>query len=168
MDLWGGKGQKGNCLSINDRAAIRQYLTTLISTCLLPGLERRVATLNAIVSDRKKGVKNVLKSFWRTGKSKDEEDYGGTASKDEVPYKYDSIENQTRLLADTLFFVKDYDAALGMYRLIKDDFKQDKAHAHYGGVQEMMALCMYMNDAYGRAREIFAHIEYKLFVYMGF
>ena len=168
-DLWGGGGLRGNCLSMNDRVAIRQYLTNLVTSSILPALERRVATLNAIVSDRKKGVKNVLKSFWRTGKAKEDEDLSGVGKgmtkKEEVPYRYDTVENQTRLLGDTLFLVKDYDAALNMYRLIKDDFKQDKAHAEYGGVQECMALCLYLNDAYGRSREIFTHFENALLSY---
>jgi hypothetical protein len=158
MDLWGGHGLLGNCLSINDRVAIRHYLANLISTSLLPALERRVARLNALVSERKKGVRNVLKSFWRTGKTKEE-------SQHKSVYKYDSIENQTRLLGDTLFLVTDYEGALGMYRLIKDDFKQDKAHAHHGGVQEMMAICLYLMDSYGRAREIFTLLEGALWSY---
>ena len=168
QDLWGGKGQWGNCLSLNDRAALRQYLANLITLSLLPALEQRVTKLNTIVSERKKGVRNVLKSFWRTGKSKDEPSSASTVAapvSEEVPYRYDSIENQTRLLADTLFLLTDYEGALLTYRLIKDDFKQDKAHAQYGSVQEMMALCLFLTDSYSRSREIFSHIETALLSY---
>ena len=65
-DLWGGGGRRGRCLTVADRARVRKYVSHLVSTAVLPALERRIATLNAVVSDRKKGVKNVLKSFWGT------------------------------------------------------------------------------------------------------
>jgi len=176
-DLWGGGGTRGNCLSVSDRVVLRKYLASLVSASVLPALERRVTNLNVIVSDRKKGVKNVFKSLWRTGKKEDDASNninsnsnsasggGATAVTSEIMYRHDTIESQTRLLADTLFLMKDYDAALGMYRLIKDDYKQDKANAHYGSTQEMMALCLYLTDPYGRARDIFAHIENALLSY---
>ncbi|GAX22513.1 hypothetical protein FisN_14Hh135 [Fistulifera solaris] len=166
-DLWGGGGKLGNCLSMNDRASLRQFLTSLAVEALLPALEHRIATLNAIVSERKKGVRNALKSFWRTGKPKESESTDENAGKgtDAVRYKFDTVENQTRLLADTLFLMADYEQAYGTYRLIKDDLKQDKAHAHYASVQELMALCLYHMDAYGRAREIFSLIENAMWSY---
>ena len=82
-----------------------------------------------------------------------------------VKYRYDSVESQTRLLADTLFLMHDYDAAYSMYRLIKDDFKQDKNWIHYASVHEMIALSLYMSDRYGRAKEIFSSIENALLSY---
>lgn len=168
-DLWNGGGRLGNCLSVSDRVVIRKYLAGLITSALLPAVERRIADLNVIVSDRKKGVKNVLKSLWGGGRaatsSKDEDDTITTVTSSTVKYRHDSVESQTRLLADLLFLMKDYEAALSMYRLIKDDFKQDKAMAHYGSVQEMMALCMYQMDPYGRSKEIFSNIENALLSY---
>jgi hypothetical protein len=42
----------------------------------------------------------------------------------DVKYRFDNIQTQTKLLADALFLVQDYDtAALSMYRLIQDEFK---------------------------------------------
>jgi hypothetical protein len=175
-DLWNGNGTRGNCLSLSDRAVIRKYLTTLVANSLLPAMERRVSDLNVIVSDRKKGVKNVFKSFWRSGKTKEDEstttmatnnyeDDASSPSNSDIKYRYDSIESQTRLLADSLFLMRDYEAALSMYKLIKDDFKQDKAHAHYGSVLEQIALCMYLTDPYGKTKEIFGCVETALLSY---
>jgi hypothetical protein len=165
-DLWGGGGARGNCLSVSDRVVLRTFLSTLVTNALLPAMEKRIADLNAFVSDRKKGVKNVLKSFWRGGtiKSKEDDEATPTALGD-AKYRFDSVESQTRLLGDTLFLMRDYEAALGVYRLIKDDFKQDKAHTHYGGIQEMIALCLYLTDPYGRSREIFSYVENALLSY---
>jgi ER-Golgi trafficking TRAPP I complex 85 kDa subunit len=178
-DVWGGGGRLGNCWTVGDRARLRQYIGgSLVTQAVIPALERRMADLNALVSERKKGVRNVLKSLWggTTRSKRDEEEMATNAAAStspgnggdghhEVKYRYDSIESQTRLLADTLFLIRDYDAALSMYRLIKDDFKQDKNWIHYGSVQEMMALCMYMLDPYGRAKEIFSCIENALLSY---
>jgi hypothetical protein len=190
-DVWNGGGQLGNCLTVADRARIRKYIAQLITYAVLPALEKRIADLNAIVSDRKKGVRNVLKSFWgggRTSKKEDEEttttstslsihaynttggggidnSRGGNPTEDEVKYRYDTIECQVRLLADTLFLMKDYEAAYSMYRLVKDDFKQDKSWMHYASNQEMTALSLYMLDPYGRSKEIFSAIENALLSY---
>lgn len=178
-DIWGGGGTRGTRLSVNDRALLRRYFQTLLTSSLLPALERRIADLNAIVSERKKGVRNLVKNFWR--KPKEEIDTTATTTTtfnlqnttlDDsdnmamvVLYRHDSIESQTRLLADTLFLIQDYESALATYRLIREDFKSDKALVHYASVQEMMALCMYHLDTYGRARDIFACLELALLSY---
>ena len=185
-DLWGGGGSRGTRLSVNDRALLRRYFQNILTSALLPALERRIANLNAIVSERKKGVRNLVKNFWRKPKEEREPRPGGgvlggdsvtlassqTLHSDMsdnmalvVQYRYDSIESQTRLLADTLFLIQDYESALATYRLIRDDFKSDKALVHYGSVQEMMALCMYHLDTYGRARDIFLCLETALLSY---
>ena len=180
-DLWGGQGRLGNCLSVNDRVVLQRYFQTLITGCLFPALERRISELNAIVSERKKGVRNLVKSFWRKPKDGNAAmtvpsvDDFNDSSASSVPrarratmvvrYRSDSIESQTRLLADMLFLIQDYDAALGIYRLIRDDYKSDKAMVYYANVQEMMALCMIHTDPYGRAKEIFSQLESSLFSY---
>jgi len=180
---------RGACLSPSDKRAIRRYVANMVATGLVPAIERRIAHLNASVSNAKKGMKNVIKSFWRkpkenllasaaseigaggTGNRRDSGDHKSSelGSSGVVKYRYNSIESQTRLLADTLFLMRDYDAALGAYRLVKDDYKHDKAHLHYASVQEMMVLCMHMLDPSGRdgrySGEIQHSIETSLYSY---
>jgi hypothetical protein len=171
-DIWGGDGKLGNYLSVNDRVLLRRYFQSILTTALLPALERRISDLNAIVSERKKGVKNLVKSFWRKPKEETASvsSYGRSSGSDDggedgVKYRYDSVESQTRLLADTLFLMQDWDAALSMYRLIRDDYKSDRALAHYASVQEMMALCVHQMDPYSRAKETFSYLETALLSY---
>ncbi|KAG7348164.1 ER-golgi trafficking TRAPP I complex subunit [Nitzschia inconspicua] len=173
-DLWGGNGQLGNYLSVNDRVLLRRYFQSILTTSLLPAMERRISDLNAIVSERKKGVRNLVKSFWRKPKEENpttnSSGHGGGSNvggegEDTVKYRYDSIESQTRLLADSLFLMQDYDAALSMYRLIRDDYKSDKALVYYASVQEMIALCIYQTDPYIRAKETFSNLETALLSY---
>jgi hypothetical protein len=163
-DIWSGGGRCGHCLSQSDRSSLRRYLATMIASSLLPALERRIADLNITVTDKKKGVKNVFKSLWRKPKEESSPSRKATTTSG-VVYRYDSIESQVRLLADTLFLLRDWEAALGTYRLIKDDYKHDRAMMHYASVQEMMALSSYMLDSYGRSREIFSLVETALYSY---
>jgi len=136
---------RGACLSPTDKRAIRRYVANMVSTGLVPAVERRIAFLNAAVSNAKKGVKNAIKSFWKKPivYSDNSAAVDNSSSPGNVRYRFDSIESQTRLLADTLFLMRDYDAALSTYRLVKDDYKNDKAYVHYASVHEMMVLCMH-------------------------
>ena len=166
-DLWGGNGKRGNCLSHSDRLSLRRYLAHIITSSLLPALERRIFDLNNIVTERKKGVRNVFKSLWRGGPTKELTMTNSINNKNLIisKYRHDTVESQVRLLADTLFLVKDYDSALNMYKLIKDDYKHDRSLMHHAGIQEMMALCLYLLNDLGNSKEIFGCFETALFSY---
>ena len=112
----------------------------MISSSALPSLERRIASLNVDVTNAKKGVKNMLKGFWKSGSSSSSSSNsshagGGSGSSANTStsyitnangtrrriYRYDSIETKTRFLGDTLFLLMDYESALTIYKLVKDD-----------------------------------------------
>jgi len=169
---------RGACLSPLDKRAIRRYVANMVATGLVPAVERRIANLNTTVTNAKKGVKNVIKSFWRkpkesvssalsdnSGNRNDGNQSNKLASSEFTRYRYDSIESQTRLLADTLFLMRDYEAALGIYRLVKDDYKHDKAHLYYASVQEMIVLCMFMIDPSKYSYDVQHSIETALYSY---
>ena len=170
-DLWDGQGQKGVCLSVADRLLIRRYIAGIVTGGVLPSMERRIDRLNTVVTERKKGVRNVLRGLWRGGGGVG---VGGNSGRDESGssgtgalgfYRYDSIESQVRLLGDSLFLIQDYEAALSTYKLIKDDYKNDRALIHFASIQEMMALSAYFSDPHGRSREVFQYLEAGLFSY---
>lgn len=175
-DLWGGGGKRGNRLSHSDRLSIRRYMASIIASSLIPALERRISDLNHIVTEKKKGVRNVFKSLWRGAppSNSTKELTSSTAAADSTTtltankmskYRYDSVESQVRLLADTLFLIKDYDAALNMYKLIKDDYKHDRSLLHYAGIQEMLALCTLLLNERNNVKELFGYFETALFSY---
>lgn len=169
---------RGTYLSLQDKRSIRRYIANMVATGLVPAIERRIAVLNSAVTNAKKGVKNVIKSFWRKPKENllvnvsgygdgnsgrgDNSSIAGDGTHGSVKYRYDSIESQTRLLADTLFLMRDYDAALGMYKLVKDDYKHDRAMLHYASVQEMIVLCMHMLDPYGRENRFTTEVHHSI------
>lgn len=174
-DAWHGKGTLGRCLSASDRSILKRTLATLVTSTLLPAMERRIADLNTLVTDKKKGVKNVFKSLWRKPKeetsstnnmnSASRSSNSQTHNYSKGAYRHDSIESQVRLLGDSLFLMRDWEAALSIYRLIKEDYKHDRALLHYASIQEMMGLASYMVDPHGRAREVFTYLENALYSY---
>eukprot|EP00586_Coscinodiscus_wailesii_P000359 CAMPEP_0172484228 /NCGR_PEP_ID=MMETSP1066-20121228/11600_1 /TAXON_ID=671091 /ORGANISM="Coscinodiscus wailesii, Strain CCMP2513" /LENGTH=1011 /DNA_ID=CAMNT_0013248591 /DNA_START=206 /DNA_END=3238 /DNA_ORIENTATION=+ len=169
----------GMLLSSRDKLAVRRFVATLLADGVLPALERRIYHLNGVVNNAKRGVKNMFKTLWR--KPKDAPSSGGgynvsayqttktpsspSSSQFEIKYSHDTIESQIRLLGDSLFLVKDYENALSMYRLVKDDYKSDKSTLHYASLQEKMAFCYYLLDAARYARDIQTTIESSLYSY---
>lgn len=120
---------------------------------LLPQVERRIGILTRIVNDTKKGVKNVLKNFWR--KPREE-----TQEKGSVRYRYDRVESQILLLSDTAFSLKDYDFAMTHYKLVRDDFKADKSVLHVVHCSVMIAACQFLMDPMSnRGRDLIGHLE---------
>ena len=78
---------------------------------------------------------NTLKS-WRR-KAKDLNKSKG------LMYESASIESQIRLLADLLFMTRDYEGAMGYYRMVRDDYKSDRAGLHYASSAMMIAICAF-------------------------
>ena len=175
MNAHSSSSARGACLSTRDKLAIRRFIAQMITLSLIPSIETRIFNLNVSVTNGKKGVKNVFKSLWRKPKestgintsihSSRSTSAQGIESKSrsnvDVKYRFDSIESQTRLLADTLFLMRDFEASLSMYRLVKDDYKIDGNLFHYASVNEMMALCLHFMDPYGsrNTREAVQHIQ---------
>ncbi|OQR81190.1 hypothetical protein ACHHYP_16677 [Achlya hypogyna] len=127
----------GCYLADSDHQSIRNMLWDLATKCLLPQMEAKLHALNETVAAVKKGVKNAIRSWWR--KPKDT-----TVRSSAYVYRYDSIESNMRLLADLAFCVHDYDLALSMYRLVRDDYKTDKALLHCAHANEGIALCLFL------------------------
>uniref|UniRef100_K3WUK9 Trafficking protein particle complex subunit 8 n=1 Tax=Globisporangium ultimum (strain ATCC 200006 / CBS 805.95 / DAOM BR144) TaxID=431595 RepID=K3WUK9_GLOUD len=129
----------GGLLSSDDLTRIGSFVRKFGLTFVLPALEARIYQLNEIVSAMKKGVKNVFKSWLRKPKDLSART---TSANSAVTYRCDAIESQTRLLADTAFMVRDYELALQMYRLVRDDYKSDKSTFHCANANEMIALTL--------------------------
>jgi len=113
------------------------------------------------VSDSKKGMKNVFKSFWRKPREESIPIYATSSPSPNsvmsltVRYKYDRPEAQTLLLADLSFMLKDYETAISMYRLVKEDFKSDKCNMHYAHATLMIATSLFLDtNGKGSVKEI--------------
>lgn len=116
--------------------ALRDFCIALFHQDIAPAIERRIQGLTRLVSDARKGVKNVIKSFWRKPREEVAQQKGA------IKYRFDRIEAQILLLADSCFIIRvtkfifflfnligklqDYDTAVAMYKLVRDDFRADK------------------------------------------
>jgi hypothetical protein len=139
-------------LSVEDFMKIRDICFWLYSDQVIPTLEKRLNHLTRQVNDSRKGVKNVLKSFWRKPREDSEIPKGG------VKYRYDKIESQTLLLGDLSFMLKDYETALSMYRLVRDDFKADKSLLHFSHSLLMSAICQIITEP-NKYREVYGILD---------
>ena len=147
-----GQPVLGSRLSMEDFMTLRNFCIDIYNQFIIPNIEKRLIYLNKQVNDNKKGMKNVLKSFWR--KSREDENIKG-----QVKYRYDKIESQILLLADTSFMIKDYETAYNMYKLVKDDYKSDKSLLHLAHVYIMMSTCQILIDPIGKIKDIYSDLE---------
>jgi hypothetical protein len=85
---------------MEDFMSLRDFCIALFQQDIVPILERRIMNLTKLVTDARKGMKNVLKSFWRKPREEVPQQRGG------IKYRHDRIESQILLLADTCFIVK--------------------------------------------------------------
>ena len=146
---------RGQYLSGDDILTLQSFVEHLVEQDLLPSMERRIFALNQNVTNLKKGLKNMVKSFWRkpnvtndstkhpnspNGNNSNGGNGGNNAA---VSYKHDSIESQVRLLADSLFIMRDFESAVTTYRMARDDFKSDRAAVYYASTCEMISLSIY-------------------------
>ncbi|KAJ1423521.1 ER-golgi trafficking TRAPP I complex 85 kDa subunit-domain-containing protein, partial [Ochromonadaceae sp. CCMP2298] len=143
----------GAHLSMDDFMSLRNFCVDVFNQGICTVLERRLVFLHKQVNDNRKGVKNVLKSFWRKPREEDVRGAGGG-----LKYRFDKIESQTQLLADTCFVVKDYEGALGLYKLVREDFKSDKCLLHLAHALLMMGACHVLLEP-TRVKDLHADLE---------
>ena len=144
---------RGCCLSPDDVLALRTFVLDVIQQGVVPAMETRISALNHAVTSARKGVKNVIKGFFRRPKADGGDDAGSAqqaahslSSATTALYRHDSIEAQIRLLADSAFAMRDYEAALAMYKLVRDDYKSDRAWAHLGWTCAIIGVCLVALD----------------------
>mmetsp|Transcript_34665 Transcript_34665/g.55451 ORF Transcript_34665/g.55451 Transcript_34665/m.55451 type:complete len:1517 (+) Transcript_34665:112-4662(+) len=160
----------GCYLTDADMESLSRFANELILSGVLAALEPKLFKLDQQVTAQRRGLRNTFRSLlWRKpkaeggsgtsspglgdGSSVPDEDGavsalpGDGSSERKVQYLHDTIEANIRLLADLAFMVQDYDMALGMYRLARNDFDGDNAYVHQGSALVMMALCKLMKHA---------------------
>lgn len=147
-----GRPVLGSRLSMEDFMRMQAFCTDLFNRDLIPAIERRMTLLHRLVNDTKKGMRNMLKNLWRKPREETPPNSplrpgGGAAVPLIVRYKFDRPEAQTLYLADLSFILKDYETALSMYRLVRDDFKADKSTLHHAYVTLMMAACLLLDQS---------------------
>jgi hypothetical protein len=149
----------GALLSPEDLMGLQGVMNEVVTKGVAPEIERRMFSLNQEISQNRKGVKNMLKSWWgrKPKESPKREGPGNTANGSGPLYDVNTIESQIRLLADLAFMVRDYELALSMYRMVRDDFKSDKAWHHFASASDMIGLTTYLSN--GSHRDMMSAFE---------
>ncbi len=120
-------------------------------------IEQKARALGVVVGEKRKGLRNQLKSWWGSG-SKSGKDRDGVVTKDGVvvQYRNNSIEFQIMQLADFQFLLRDYENALQHYKMANVDFKADNATAYMAATSEMIFYCLCMLGHGRREAELYS------------
>eukprot|EP00752_Nemacystus_decipiens_P016769 g15006.t1 len=146
-----GSGVRGRCLSPEDLLSTRDFVHNLATQVVVRSMERRILSLSATVNSVRKGVKNLVKSWWKKPRDSLDTHGGDGGGAGGAKYRFDRIESQIRLLADSAFVMRDFDTAAEMYRMARDDFKSDRSLLHYASASEMLAISLYLQQQQRRA-----------------
>ena len=173
-DIWsnprdssnGGHGTFGQYLTDSDIASVAACCSEFLSRALSRYLEDKVRVLGLVVGEKRKGLRNQLKTWWGGGgKGGKERDgvvmQGGVVSQ----YRNNSIEFQIMQLADFQFLLRDYENALQHYKMVLGDFKADNASAYIAAASEMIFYCLCVLGHGRREAELYAEAANQL--YMG-
>ena len=149
----GDRGVLGRALAAEDLKSVQSFVEGLAFDGILRDTEKRMLELNQHVAAMRKGFRNQLRMFWRKPKDAQGVKAGGevVATKEseangEHVYTYDSIESQVQTLADLAFLVQDYEMALGLYRIVREDYGADKALVHRACAYELMCVCLFLTE----------------------
>jgi hypothetical protein len=144
-------------LTDSDIASIASCSSEFISRALVRHLEQKVRSLGVVVGEKRKGLRNQLKTWWGGG-GKGGKDREGVVTKDGVvvQYRNNSIEFQIMQLADFQFLLRDYENALQHYKLALGDFKTDNASPYVAATQEMIFYCLCLLGHGKREAELYS------------
>ncbi|KAF7286967.1 hypothetical protein GWI33_002813 [Rhynchophorus ferrugineus] len=152
----------GCCLSVDDIEQIKSMIYEFASACLLPYIEKQLASLYDSIS-YKKGMSKTLfsatKRWFSTNKS-------GTSvvAINNLIYSTDSPELQIRRLGDLYFMFGNYNSAFQAYHTAKRDYNADQAWLYYAGALEMAALSAFMiNES---SRKTYDYMEESITTYL--
>ncbi|CAH1982606.1 unnamed protein product [Acanthoscelides obtectus] len=132
----------GACLSSEDVDQLKLLVYEFSRSCLLPYVEKQIATLSDVISN-KKGMSKSLFSATKRWFSPNKPGASSVAVNNLI-YPIDSTELQIRKLGDLYFMFGNYLSAFQAYHLAKRDYNTDQAWLYYAGALEMAALSSFM------------------------
>ena len=136
----------GSWLTTGDCDNLKHFVQDFTIRALIPYIEKICGQLNDSITNKKSVSKSLLgatKRWFNTNKP-------GVAPQTAVIYTSESIELQTRKLADLYFMFGNYNLAFNFYHQAKRDFYADSAWQCYAGALEMAALAAFMQGSANR------------------
>lgn len=167
----------GALMSDTDARELGAFVSGPLCRTLVAHLQQRLRQLEAIVKEKRQGLKNTFRSwlggkkvsspgasasgFGGIGLAASASGGGGAAA---PRYLSTSIEAHMRQIADYAFFLADYSLAHSYYRSAASEFKSDKAWRHYAHAQEMAARCLALHG--GNKRELGEALDKAVLSYL--
>lgn len=140
-------------LSREDLNAIAAVAGDVVKRSAVPWMETQLVQLEAQIAQNRKGLRNQFKYLWRKPRESASKDFSGDRIPSEgapadatsgTAYPLGTVEGQMRLAGDLAFLLRDYEVALGYYKGVVTDFRQDRSWKHAGGAYEMGGICAYV------------------------
>ena len=133
QSLFSRHATRGRSLSWEDVDRMNSVGEQIVCQNAVPWLERKLQGLDANITAKRRGLRNQLRNFLKSGESQ------GPSGSSQLSLQ--QVEWQCRLAGDIAFHLRAYDHALSFYRNVCSDFKQDKALAlAAAGCYEMSGL----------------------------
>ncbi|SMR61689.1 unnamed protein product [Zymoseptoria tritici ST99CH_3D1] len=137
----------------SDATAVRAFVREMVTQSIIPSMERASATWNDQVASRRRGISGRFMSLSKRfttfgGRAASGPSLGGAGSNFDAQqgfYRPDSAEAIMRKLADYCMMLRDFRLAHGVYEILCQDFKNDKAWRHYAGANEMAAVSLLLS-----------------------
>ncbi|KAJ1362939.1 hypothetical protein KIN20_022667 [Parelaphostrongylus tenuis] len=132
-------------ISTADRDAVKSVIQKFLTNCLIPHVERLMRLLFEQVTARRGIIGKSLTSGMKKW-------FGGGASGANLPslssinFPPESVEMQSRRLADLAFMFGLFQFAHSQYRSVRKDFEHSQAWLHYAAASEMTAVALYLSD----------------------
>ncbi|RKU47203.1 hypothetical protein DL546_008118 [Coniochaeta pulveracea] len=131
----------------SDATAIRTFIREMVTSSIVPTMERNISVWNDQVASRRRGLSGRFMSLskrWAFGSnSKTTTGSGSSNNFDALGfYRPDTPEAIMRKLADYAFMLRDWKLAMSTYELLRGDFQNDKAWKYHAAANEMAALAL--------------------------
>ncbi|WKX90033.1 hypothetical protein Q1695_009123 [Nippostrongylus brasiliensis] len=131
-------------VSEEDRENLRKLTQKFLKQCLIPHVERIMRTLVDQLAARRgligKSLTSGMKKWFGGGSG------GNLASLASISFSPESLEMQSRRLADLAFIFGLYSFAHSHYRSVKKDFEHSQAWLHHAAASEMAAVALHLAD----------------------
>jgi hypothetical protein len=133
----------------SDATAIRTFIREMVTSSIVPTMERNVSVWNDQVASRRRGLSGRFMSLskrWAFGSSSKTTSGSGASGSSNFEslgfYRPDTPEAIMRKLADYAFMLRDWKLAMSTYDLLRGDFQNDKAWRYHAAASEMAALAL--------------------------
>lgn len=161
----------------SDATAIRTFIREMVTSSIVPTMERNVSVWNDQVASRRRGLSGRFMSlskrwaFGGGGRTSTSSGGAGSSNFESLGfYRPDTPEAIMRKLADYAFMLRDWKLAMSTYDLLRGDFQNDKAWRYHAAASEMAALALLIMpqnmSSKTRIETINGMLEQALYSYM--